>query len=464
MNAVPVRVGGGVPVGRFESSCLTGAAACATTLLVAATWVAAVGAAPPGVFFEPNVRVTDGSTPFLFQVEPYVAVDPANRLFVGWKEADTADGPGIRVGFARSFDGGLSWSPNVLMDRLYRFQTDPWLALDELGRLYYARLEFSESLFQSQGVAVSRSDDAGATWGPVADADDIRLAFVDKSSIMSDGDGRLYVGYAFVAGGRTVTGGIRVSRSTDSGVSWSSVAISDAATNAIGAVLAAGAGGIVHGAWWDATSGDVFVDRSVDGGITWGADVRINRMPGSARASSSNPHAQPLPTIVATPRGALFVGWAEGSGSDLDIVVARSDDGGTTWGIPVRVNDDASAREQWQPAFAVGPDGTLHLAWLDNRTGAYNVFYATSRDGRRWSANVRVTDAETPSAFQRPGDYLGLATGGDGTAYVVWTDGRNGDLDIFFSRSPPSSGTSGTATTSLAQVPPTRRSERGRSG
>lgn len=395
------------------------------------------------VGFDPNVRITDGSSPSPHQVEPSLAVDAAGRLFVGWKEAETEEGQGASVGVSRSLNGGATWSANVLMDRLYKFQTDPWLALDESGRLYFARLEFSEARFQRQGVAVSRSDDGGVTWGPIADADDLSVAFVDKSSIATSADGRAYVAYTFVdATGATIEGGIRVTRSVDGGVTWSSgVRINDALHNSLGAVLAAGPGGTVVAAWWDSTAANLLSDRSPDGGTTWGADVRVNAVGASAKGSSVNPWAIPLPTIATTSLGTILVAFAEGPGADLDILIAQSSDGGATWSRPVRVNDDRSGREQWQPALAVGPDDTVHLAWLDNRTGNYNVFYATSRDGRRWSSNLRVTDAETPSTFRRPGDYLGLAVDATAVAYVAWTDGRLGDLDIFFARRPaPSSG------------------------
>jgi hypothetical protein len=398
--------------------------------------------APPVVAaataFVPNIRITDDSSPLPHQVEPFLVRDGQGRLFVGWKEAETADGPGARVGFARSLDGGLTWSPNVLMDRVNpnRRQSDPWLAVDASDRLYYARLEYAADLRQD-GVMVSRSDDGGASWGPIADVDD-RSGFADKESLASDGNGSLYVAYDDVDRVNNVTD-IRFTRSRDGGMTWSATtAVVDAPGGVVAPVIAPRPNGTVYVAWWDVAAGNIMVDVSRDRGATWGADVRVNAVPGSAWWDDVNAYWRlSLPSAATNGSGSLFVAWPDRGNGDLDIVVARSDDGGATWSTPMRVNDDTSGRDQWMVALAVDGRDVLHAAWVDNRTGNLNVFYANSTDGgETWSSNVRVTTQETPNTTVRPGDYLGLAADDDGTVYVVWTDGRGEDLDIYFARNP----------------------------
>ena len=51
---------------------------------------------------------------------------------------------------------------------------------------------------------------------------------------------------------------------------------------------------------------------------------------------------------------------------DADVFVARSVDGGQSWEAPVRVNDDATGRHQFFPTVAVS-GGVLHVAWYDLR-------------------------------------------------------------------------------------------------
>ena len=393
------------------------------------------GAALPPPFAA-NIRVTDGTSPFPHQVEPYIVVDSGGHLFLGWKEAESHDGPGRRVGFASSGDGGLTWSVNTLMERqaLGRFQSDPWLVVDELDRVYYARLEFGSGPFD--GVTVSRTDDRGASWGPIVNVDD-QPDFADKESMVSDGNGTLYIAYDDVAL-PSEQASIRFTRSTNGGATWSpTTQLGNGPDGFASPVIATRPNGTVYVAWWDWAGGNILFSRSWDRGTTWGSAVRVNPTAGTAPFIEAHPWWIALPSILADSQGRIHVAWPDQGLGDLDVVIARSEDDGATWSVPVRINEDRS-REQRMVTLALGIDDILHAAWYDNRTGNLNVFYSNSSDGGgSWSGNARVTTVETSSRFVRPGDYLGLAVDGNGTAYVVWTDGRGEDLDIYFARTSP---------------------------
>ena len=69
-------------------------------------------------------------------------------------------------------------------------------------------------------------------------------------------------------------------------------------------------------------------------------------------------------------------------------------------------------------------------------SGNVNLVYARSADGgSTWSRNVRVTTEETPIFHGRLGDYLGLVVDLTGEAFMVWTDRRTGEQNIYFARS-----------------------------
>ena len=117
-----------------------------------------------------------------------------------------------------------------------------------------------------------------------------------------------------------------------------------------------------------------------------------------------------------------------------DICLTWSDDG-TTWGTPVRLNDNAIGFDDFLPEVAVGPDGCPYVTWYDYRDDTYgsrcHQYAARSTDGgATWQANARFTSAA--SNFTTSGSNLAPNMGDYSSTladdrYVrpVWADGRN---------------------------------------
>ncbi len=141
----------------------------------------------------------------------------------------------------------------------------------------------------------------------------------------------------------------------------------------------------------------------------------------------------------------VYVAYQNLVGGNFNIYVQRSTDGGTTWGTSVLVNDDGGARHQIFPTMEVS-NGALHIAWYDFRNSttagneALDVYYAcTNCAGNVYPAfshNVRVTDMSHngncllfgggTAAFH--GDYIELDARWDGVkhiVYVAWADNRD---------------------------------------
>jgi len=85
------------------------------------------------------------------------------------------------------------------------------------------------------------------------------------------------------------------------------------------------------------------------------------------------------------------------------------------------------------PRIAVGGGGLLHVAWRDFRNGNADVYYARSTDdGATWTPAVRIDDNPWPTDTYE----FDLGANASGTeVYVVYTDARNGDPDVFARRS-----------------------------
>jgi len=152
--------------------------------------------------------------------------------------------------------------------------------------------------------------------------------------------------------------------------------------------LTVGPDDTIHIAWADERFGnsDIFYACSTDGGASWSSNVRVN--------DDATVADQDSPTIVVDEQGHVHIAWEDSRNGDYDIYYARSVDGGLTFSANQRVNDDAGQEEQFDPAIVVGPDGTLHLAWQDGRDSmGYDIYYARSTDDNTtFSPNTRVND------------------------------------------------------------------------
>ena len=62
----------------------------------------------------------------------------------------------------------------------------------------------------------------------------------------------------------------------------------------------------------------------------------------------------------------VYVAYQNLVGGDYDIYVQRSTEGGATWGSPTQVNEDPGNRHQIFPTIEVS-NGALHVAWYDFR-------------------------------------------------------------------------------------------------
>lgn len=362
-----------------------------------------------------NIRLSVGP----YSEEPHLVVDRQGRLFAVWKEpvAGCLD----PLVFARSVDGGRTWSKSIMEltgvnGPFGDGHSDPWLAVDELDRIYCVRDEGHFENTSCEGdpnlIIVSRSDDGGLTWGPQIDASVSPASAPDKPVIESGRDGTMYLTYMDYEGMQ-----ILVNRSTDGGRTWSPAKVVGSGSSS---VLAARPNGKVFAAW--VGDGHILSAASSDRGETWRQVVPVSPQRGSLDGWKWNYHIptrQPIPSIVTNSTGSVFVAWSDRATGDSDIVLSRSDDDGATWSAPVRINDSPEL-DQWSVMLAIDANDALHAAWYDTRSGHMNVYYSFSTDtGRTWSPNLRIMEKDFET--RRLGEYFGLAAGPDGAAYFVWT-------------------------------------------
>ncbi len=388
-----------------------------------------------------------------FEVEPAIAVDPANdrHLVASWQQDRWSNGGANGIGTAVSTDGGAHWQRSVPRfsrcdGGAYERASDPWLAIGATGT-YAIAIAFDSADDRSVVLAAS-SRDGGATWDTpkllIDDNDPDVLN--DKESITAD-DAHAYAVWDRLTGltqpNKPVgTGPTLFARNTDGAWEPHRV-IYDPGVDAqtIGNIVAVLPDGALLDVFQVITMAsskspqvNVAVIRSTDHGDTWSDPVVIAPVApvGLAKSMIGVRDGAGLPSIAVDPgTGAVYVAWQDSrfaAGDHDGIAIARSFDGGLTWAPPVQANGvpDVPA---FTPAVAVADDGTVGVTYYDVReddpqAAAFRVtaWLATSQDrGATWS------DQRLSSAFDlRPaliadsyyflGDYQGLAARGDGFA------------------------------------------------
>jgi len=174
------------------------------------------------------------------------------------------------------------------------------------------------------------------------------------------------------------------------------------------------------------------VARSFDG-LVWeaAAIVEDNRSAG-ASPSVEAPH---LATDIA-PIGCtsysdrLHMAWIRKTGGDRAVYRNYSTTDGMTWTTSTKINDGVSGAEDvWRPRVAVGPDGRVYVAWLDDLLGAVMVDTATN-GGATFGIDVAAAGVTVGCDTGDCGRDLGCSGGalhGSTPALVVdnsWTASR----------------------------------------
>ena len=245
-----------------------------------------------------------------------------------------------------------------------------------------------------------------------------------------------------------------------------SIAFSPNGTIAYAAVLACN-GGVCRG------TGDgsgIYVARSRDGGATWEAPTLVFADPTGAYFSD-----KPWVAVDGSKgptRGTVYVAWnldgnVAGRRIDPDnsaasfnraqtspaapggVVVARSTDYGNSFGAPVTLTafDEQLNHFGLGATPAVGPDGHVSIVYAGqdvvNKKTTYSLQLVTSKTrGRSFSSPRPIVPHVVPLPDKLPnGTFRNFSlptfaiSPRDGSMVAAWADMRNGDADIYETRS-----------------------------
>ncbi len=194
--------------------------------------------------------------------------------------------------------------------------------------------------------------------------------------------------------------------------------LSHNAGNSGGSSVAA-SGNSVFVAWADETPGndEIFLARSADGGKTFGSPVNLSNNAGISAAPS-----------VAVSGNTVVVAWYDETPENREIFLARSTDGGKTFASPVNLSNNAGF--SISPSVAASGNSVV-VAWHDETPGNSEIFLSRSTDaGKTFTPPVNLSNNAGFSFSAFPS----VAVLGD-SVFVAWHDQTPGNFEIFLARS-----------------------------
>ena len=422
----------------------------ATFMLLFAGWEARAG--ETGLSAGENFRIYPSN---ITQTETFITRHPGNPdiLFASANTINLSSGF-VSEGIYVSTDGGSNWSgSDVCSGEPVAFHRgDPGIAIDKDGRFILIRLGFSPGLYSHY------STDNGASWSAqktVASNDQ------DRATLISDGNPQSsYYGRSYAAWVRFAPPFPVFFAATDDGaVNWSAPQqINNPIQRCQGGELAAGPDGKVHLTWAAVIDVSPFTEDfighavSSDGGASWQVTENAFDINGIAGTfpEKANIRVNGLPRIDVDKSGGPRNGWVyivttqrnlAPAGSDPDIILNRSSDGGINWSNGIRVNQDAlnNGKFQYFPAIHVDDGGGVNVLFYDDRntsSDSAGVYLARSIDGGDSWTEIAVSDHHFKpqpigglgQGYQ--GDNIGL-TSTNNTLWPVWMDNSSGIYQIW---------------------------------
>jgi len=388
-----------------------------------------------------NVQVTQDASLISAEDTPSLAQDPRHRSNLVM--VDRVDRPGYSAGVRYSTDSGSTWHPSALQPppesayqgplalvphKLYA----PKAVFDNQGSLYVSFVTLSGSGNQPDGLWIERSSDGGQSFRPPTA---IAGPHTFQADLVVDGHtGRLFSAWLQTPEFLCVlcfpgtSYPIVVSHSDDAGATWSTpLSVSDPGRMRVGSpVLAVDPNGnpaIVYYDYqtdnldWENLPGtyqgnfSLVLATSTDRGASFGSGRVVD---GAVVA----PHRflvylAPTPAFAIGGNGEMVVAWADGRAGNAQVLLRSSNDHGSSWAGPVVVNANAAdGQAQDLPAVGIASDGRVDVLYYDASGPTANVFLSSSADG----------GATFPTVTQVSNQSHDLQVGPEGSPFFAQAD------------------------------------------
>jgi len=408
-----------------------------------------------GLIIGNNYRIFPSTTS---QSEVFIVNHPIdnNILFSSANTLQFTPSFFVSEGIYVSTNQGTSWSGSDTCKgaNIFFHGGDPSIAIDKNGSFIITRKGSSSF----PGAYSHYSTDNGITWSSqkTISSDDL-----ERASIISDTDptsstyGRTYLVYALL----TPPYPIKFSYTDNISSSWHSVvAINNPTVRGAGGEIAFGPNNEVYVCWAGVSSTSPFTEvqvgfaSSTNGGANWSVIENAFPMNGivGILTSKQSIRVNGLPRMAVDlsntlTRGNIYIVTSQKNlspaGSDPDIVLRKSTDGGLSWSNGIRVNQDVlnNGKTQFFSGITVDDFGGVNIIFYDDRnttTDSLGVFLARSTDGGNTWNEYEISDHNfRPTAIGGlgqgyMGDNIDLTSVGN-KLFPVWMDNSTGTYQIW---------------------------------
>ena len=388
------------------------------------------------------------------QIEPLIVRHPTNPQMLFASSYTLNFSTLIRnEGCYLSTNGGVNWfGYDIINDGLPQFHNgDPGPIICPDGTLVLAHFQTFSA--QSNRTYSNVSTNMGTNWtSPIqcfaTTNEQLKSAITIDDIQSSSYFGRIYSVSCMALNPYVII----FSKSTDKGTSWDAslnqINSSISGRNSNGPNVTIGEAGQVYVAWASSRNTSPFNElgigfaKSINGGANWSVNESIYDCNGifSSQLSPWSIRVNSYPNLDVDRSGGARNGWIyivtteknlAPAGSDPDVIMHRSSDGGNTWSAGIRVNQDAlnNGKVQYFPAIEVDDAGGISIVYYDARntsTGdSVQVYISRSLDGgNTWRDYLISSEKFYPQPVSlggtgNQGDNIGIVSSG-GKLYPVW--------------------------------------------
>ncbi|MBB3110245.1 hypothetical protein FHS18_002312 [Paenibacillus phyllosphaerae] len=400
------------------------------------------------------------TAPGLPEFEPAIAVNLLNPAIMIAVAVDT-NNPGNtpQTGVYRSVDGGANWTTIHILPLPAPFTSAeaPFVAYAFPNTFYVTAHAFDTT---SDGTCiVYKSTNNGTDFDPPVIVNRGYGSYINNDETLvtvDNGQSSPYFGNVYVSynhqfnvqnnGNSTAF----VNRSNNGGTTWDQPdLLSSESTRVERPDVTVNLVGQVYGAWiTNAPTTNFIVRRSDDGGTTYNQQVIVSPV-------VLVPTVLPVPNYafrvltfanIATDNSVgpftnrVYAVWQDFQLGYSDIFMSISNDRGQSWSVPVSITNATPGSQNFFPAIDVDPLlGVVNVIYYSNQLNGFDldVFVARSINGGATFTNSRVTttsfspNGSSPTPVPIIGDYIDIISVPPGGYIGIWTDLRNGSLQIY---------------------------------